>query len=71
MPIEFLHGRPLSQEDLDRIRLEIESLDSISVISPEMRGMSSAIGHTCCQSYRHRKQMGSGSVPVGQARSGS
>src|SRR5215475_3467778 len=39
MPIEFLHGRPLSQEDLDRIRLEIESLDSISVISPEMRGI--------------------------------
>ena len=26
MPIEFLHGRPLSPEELELIRLEIETL---------------------------------------------
>jgi len=39
MPMEFLHGRPLSPEDLERIRLEIESFDNIDVIDDEIRGI--------------------------------
>jgi hypothetical protein len=39
MPIEFLHGRPLSPEDLERIRLEIESFDDITAVDDEIRGI--------------------------------
>jgi hypothetical protein len=39
MPMEFLHGRPLSPEDLERIRVEIESFDNIDVIDDEIRGI--------------------------------
>jgi hypothetical protein len=39
VPIEFLHGRPLSPEDLEMIRLEIESFDNIDVIDDEIRGI--------------------------------
>jgi hypothetical protein len=39
MPIEFLHGRPLTPEDLEMIRREIESFDNIDVIDDEIRGM--------------------------------
>jgi hypothetical protein len=39
MPMEFLHGRPLSPEDLERIRREIETFDSIDVIDDEIRGI--------------------------------
>jgi len=39
MPMEFLHGRPLSPEDLEKIRLEIESFDNIDVIDDEIRGI--------------------------------
>ena len=39
MPMEFLHGRPLSPEDLERIRLEIGSFDNIDVIDDEIRGI--------------------------------
>jgi hypothetical protein len=37
--MEFLHGRPLSPEDLERIRQEIESFDYISAIDPEVRAI--------------------------------
>jgi hypothetical protein len=37
MPIEFLHGRPLSPEGLEHIRREIESFDNIDVIDNEIR----------------------------------
>jgi hypothetical protein len=39
MPIEFLHGRPLSPEDLEWIRREIENLDDIDVVHDEIRGI--------------------------------
>jgi hypothetical protein len=39
MPIEFLHGRPLSPENLERIRLEIEALDNIAEVDDEIRGI--------------------------------
>jgi hypothetical protein len=39
VPIEFLHGRPLSPEDLEHIRRKIESFDNIDVIDDEIRGI--------------------------------
>jgi hypothetical protein len=39
MPIEFLHGRPLSPEELELIREQIESLDHIGAVDPEIRGI--------------------------------
>jgi hypothetical protein len=36
-PIEFLHGRPLSPEDLVHIRREIEAFDNIDVVDDEIR----------------------------------
>jgi hypothetical protein len=39
MPMEFLHGRPLSPEDLEMIRRELESLDDIGAVDEEIRGI--------------------------------
>jgi hypothetical protein len=41
MPIEFLHGRPLSPEELEMIRRELESLrrDDIGAVDDEIRGI--------------------------------
>jgi len=39
MPIEFMFGRPLSPEELDMIRLKIESVDDITAIDAEVRGI--------------------------------
>jgi hypothetical protein len=39
MPIEFLRGCPLSPEDLERIRREIESFDDITAVDDEIRGI--------------------------------
>lgn len=39
MPIEFLNGQPLDQEQLVALRTQIESFDTIEVISPEVRGI--------------------------------
>src|SRR6266478_4829506 len=39
MPIEFLHGRPLSPEELEMIRREIESFDDIGAVDDEIRGI--------------------------------
>ena len=37
MPVEFLHGRPLSAEDLELIRQQIESFDDIGAADDEIR----------------------------------
>jgi hypothetical protein len=37
--MEFLHGRPLSSKDLERLRREIESFDYITAIDPEVRAI--------------------------------
>jgi hypothetical protein len=37
--MEFLNGRPLSPEELERLSLEIESFDDISAVSGEVRGI--------------------------------
>jgi hypothetical protein len=39
MPIEFLHGRPLSPEELERIRRSIELFDDIGAVHDEIRGI--------------------------------
>jgi len=39
MPIEFLHGRPLSPEELEMIRREIEAFDDIGAVDDEIRGI--------------------------------
>ncbi len=40
MPIEFLHGRQLTDDELEMIRMQLESeFDSIEHIDPEIRGI--------------------------------
>ncbi len=39
MPIEFLHGRPLSPEELERIRRSIELFEDIGAVDDEVRGI--------------------------------
>jgi hypothetical protein len=39
MAIEFLHGRPLSPEDLEQIRRSIELFDDIGAVDDEIRGI--------------------------------
>jgi hypothetical protein len=40
MPIEFLHGRPLSSEELEMIRQQIEEgFDNIAEVDDEIRGI--------------------------------
>jgi hypothetical protein len=40
MPTEFFHGRPLSPDDLEMLRSQIEhGFYRIEVIDPEIRGM--------------------------------
>jgi hypothetical protein len=39
MPIEFLHGRQLTPEELDSIRQQIEVFDVIEEIDPEVRAI--------------------------------
>jgi hypothetical protein len=39
MPVEFLHGRPLSPAELEMIREQIESLDDIGAVDDEIRGI--------------------------------
>ena len=38
-PMEFLHGRPLSGEELEHLRMEIESFDEIGPVDPEVRAI--------------------------------
>jgi len=45
MPIEFYQGCPLEPEELEAIRQQIESFDTIEAIDDELRvALSSAIG---------------------------
>jgi len=39
MPIEFLHGRPLSPEELEMIRRDIDAFDDIGAVDDEIRGI--------------------------------
>jgi hypothetical protein len=40
MPVEFLHGRPLSPDELEMIRQQIEEgFDNIAEVDPEIRGI--------------------------------
>ncbi len=39
MPIEYYRGRPLKPEELEAIRQQIDSFDTIEVTEPEMRGL--------------------------------
>lgn len=39
MPMEFLRGRPLSPEDLETLRQQIESFDDIGASDEEVRGI--------------------------------
>jgi hypothetical protein len=39
MPMEFLNGRPLSLEELEIIRRELESMDDIGAVDDEIRGI--------------------------------
>ena len=37
--MELLHGRPLSPEELDTIRQQLEGMDDVTVIDPEVRAI--------------------------------
>jgi hypothetical protein len=40
MPVEFLHGRPLSPEELEMIRRQIEEgYDNTATVDDEIRGI--------------------------------
>jgi hypothetical protein len=39
MRMEFLHGRTLLPEELERIRRRIEELDDVRRVDPEIRGI--------------------------------
>ena len=39
MPIEFMFGRPLSPDELDMLRQQIERMDDITAIDDEVRGI--------------------------------
>jgi hypothetical protein len=39
VPMEFMFGRPLSPEELEMIRSQIESMDKIDAVSDEVRGI--------------------------------
>jgi hypothetical protein len=39
MPMEFMFGRPLSPEELELIRSQIESMDQIDAVSDGVRGI--------------------------------
>jgi hypothetical protein len=37
--MEFLQGRPLSPEELDLIRQQLEGMDDVTAIDPEVRAI--------------------------------
>lgn len=39
MTIETFRGRPLSPDELERLRLNIESFDTIEAVDDELRGI--------------------------------
>jgi hypothetical protein len=55
MPMEFLHGRPLSPEELELFRRQVEEgFEVIAVVDDEVRGMSLGTGPTCWRSFRRK-----------------
>jgi hypothetical protein len=55
MPIEFLHGRPLSPEELEMLRQQIEEgFDNIAEVDERYVGSSLATGLTCWRSFHPR-----------------
>jgi len=52
MPMEFLLGRPLSPEELEMIRHELESMVDIGVVMTKSEATSLATGHPCGRSFR-------------------
>jgi hypothetical protein len=56
MPVEFLHGRPLTPDDLELIRQQIEyGFDNITRIDLEIRDIVARNGLTCFQSYQRKR----------------
>jgi hypothetical protein len=54
--MEFLHGRPLSPEELELLRQQIEEgFDNIAEVAPRYGGSSLATGLICCRSCRRKK----------------
>jgi hypothetical protein len=39
MPMEFLYGRPLSPDDLEMIRRQVQEFEVIAVVDDEIRGI--------------------------------
>jgi hypothetical protein len=39
MPMEFLHGRPLSPGDLEMIRRQVEEFEVVAAVDDEIRGI--------------------------------
>jgi hypothetical protein len=55
MPIEFLHGRPLSREDLEMIHRQIEEgSEVIAAVDDEIRG-TLATGPPCWRSFHSKR----------------
>jgi hypothetical protein len=69
MPMEFLHGRPLSPEELEMIRQQIEEgSDNIADVDDEIRGIVARNWSHCARSFRRltrRKARSSPSVIPG------
>jgi hypothetical protein len=56
MSIEFLHGRPLSAEELEMLRRQIEEgFDNIAEVDERYAGSSLATGLIYCRSFRPRR----------------
>jgi hypothetical protein len=49
-----MFGRPLSPEELELTRSQIESMDKIDAVSDEVRGIVERIGRIWFQSFRRR-----------------
>jgi hypothetical protein len=53
MPVEFLRGRPLSPEELDMLRQQIEEgFDNITEVDDEIRGI---VARNCYRSFGQKK----------------
>jgi hypothetical protein len=55
MPMEFLHGQPLSPDELEMIRQQFEAgFDTINAIDSEIRGSCNGTGRTWFRNCRRR-----------------
>jgi hypothetical protein len=69
--MEFLHGRPLSPDELDMIRQHLESLDDVTAIDPvRCAPFWSGTGCICSQSCRQRTTNPHASDPQGAGTAG-